>query len=148
MGNDSKSIESMYTLKSSLLTIHVNVPLLLLLLVTQFLPLLLHTQRSALEGLAILSGAQKEPVYVENWTPNFRRRFTRHLDVPWTSSRDKAFTERPSNVAVLAGWVETVNITSSTHLFKTSVPPSCLNMSMLALRCPSINLFYTSKVAR
>ena len=66
----------MYTLKSSLLTTHVSVQLLLLLLVTQFLPLLLHTQRSALEGLAILSGAQKEPVYVENWAsvhPTFRR---------------------------------------------------------------------------
>ena len=41
----------MYTLKSSLLTTHVNLPLLLLLLVTQFLALLLHTQRSALEVL-------------------------------------------------------------------------------------------------
>ena len=71
MGINSKSIEAMYTLKSSLLTTHVSVQLLLLLLVTQFLPLLLHTQRSALEGLAILSGAQKEPVYVK-----IGRRFT------------------------------------------------------------------------
>ena len=78
--------------------------------------------------------------------------FRRSLDVQPTPKFDVqliwTLTERPSNVAVLAGWVETVNITLSTDLFKASVPPSCMNMSMLALRCPSINSFYTSKVAR
>jgi len=30
--------------------------------------------------------AQKRSTYVVNWTFKFRRRFTRHLDVHWTSS--------------------------------------------------------------
>ena len=59
--------------------------------------------------------AQKAPAYVENWTSEFRRWFTRHKNVHRTSKQRQNSTskgliwtskQRPNNVAVLAGVVQ------------------------------------------